>query len=95
MPNLAEPALRRNADALGWRFGGNQFGVFSFDLAQLAEEGIVLGVCGRGLVQDVVIVVELFDRLAQSIDSALQRQCVAGNVGHWRWLLRKEQRRRS
>ena len=66
-----EAVRRRDADALGRRFGGHELGVLRLQVLELAEDRVVGEVVERGLIEDVVVVVRLLDLLAQLGDPLL------------------------
>ena len=59
------PTPGRRGDPLGGRIGGDQLGMFGLDLAQLAQQRVVLGVADLGVIGAVVQLVVVADEAGQ------------------------------
>ena len=61
MPHLTELVRRRRADALRGGIGSDQVGMLCFQMLQLAQQLVVLGVGDYRRIEDVVAVVVVVD----------------------------------
>lgn len=52
-------------NTLGWRIGYNDLRVLGFELFELAEEAVVLGIGDFRIVEDIIAVVSLFNLLPE------------------------------
>src|SRR5690606_33808917 len=65
VPDLRETAVRADADGARGRVVGGEFGMGQLQRLELAHQGVVLGIRDRGVVEDVVAVIGVFDARAQ------------------------------
>ena len=56
------------ADALSWRIRRNEFGVAALEIEQLAKERIVFSITDARIIENVVLVVRVLDRIAEFLN---------------------------
>ncbi len=71
---LLESLTRLPSHALRWRIGRHQLGVFPLDRLQTPDERIVLGIADLRLVEYIILMFVMTDRLAQMF-------CVLAGIG--------------
>src|SRR5262245_29852072 len=69
MSNLREGVDRGAADALGWRVRNDQRRIFLFEVAQLPNQAVVLGIRYLRVVEHVIAVVVMLDFGTQPVDA--------------------------
>ena len=92
--------LNLRADLLGGAVGGDQLGIALFELAQLGEERVIIGVADFRVVVDEIAAVVMADLLAQLFHAVARRQlgavcalarCRGWVVGHRKLSIRARQ----
>ena len=86
----SERGADRPADQPGRRIVGNQIGVIRFDLVQLTDESVVVGVTDLGVVERVIPLVVVGDLRPEFIDPERRGRSVIAVRGHRRPRLRRE-----
>jgi hypothetical protein len=69
VPKRKELFYRSGPDALGWRIRRYEFGVLVFEINEFAEDPVVLRIADFRLVESVVTIVVVVDKLPELFDS--------------------------